>query len=110
MGSKSLAAMATFEDRFRHKMTREEAMQLVRYVFAAGMFNDLGSGSNVYLCVITKDRVECIRPREIANQQCVQQGGYLYKSGTTAVLSSEVKKIEIDVFGNEITPQPMDTQ
>ena len=68
MGSKSLAAMATFEDRFRHNMTREEAMQLVRYVFAAGMFNDLGSGSNVYLCVITKDRVECIRPREIAYQ------------------------------------------
>ncbi|CAL1525912.1 unnamed protein product [Lymnaea stagnalis] len=110
MGSGSLAAMATFEDRFKPDMNREEAMKLVRDAIAAGIFNDLGSGSNVDLCVITKDKVEYIRPHEIANQKGVKQGSYRYRRGTTATLSSEVKKIELDVFGTEVKHQPMDTQ
>ena len=48
---------------------RKEAMQLVRDAIAAGIFNDLGSGSNVDLCVITKDKVEYIRPYDEANQK-----------------------------------------
>ncbi|KAK3728767.1 hypothetical protein RRG08_013493 [Elysia crispata] len=112
MGSGSLAAMATFEDRFKPNMTKEEAMKLVRDAIAAGIFNDLGSGSNVDLCVITKDKVEYIRPHEIANAKGVKQGRYLYKRGTTATLSSDVKKIEFDVIGTEVktSAQPMDTQ
>jgi hypothetical protein len=46
---------------------RAEAMQLVRDAIAAGIFNDLGSGSNVDLCVITKDKVDYIRPYDEAN-------------------------------------------
>ncbi|XP_005095234.1 proteasome subunit beta type-7 [Aplysia californica] len=110
MGSGSLAAMAMFEDRFKPNMSREEAMKLVRDGIAAGIFNDLGSGSNVDLCVITKDKVEYIRPHEIANQKGVKQGSYIYKKGTTAVLSSQVKKIDIEVVATEVKPQPMDTQ
>ncbi|KAI8771731.1 proteasome subunit beta type-7 [Biomphalaria glabrata] len=110
MGSGSLAAMATFEDRFKPDMTREEAMKLVRDAIAAGIFNDLGSGSNVDLCVITKDKVEYIRPYEVANIRGVKQRSYRYQRGTTAILSSEVKKLDLDVFGTEVKHQPMDTQ
>lgn len=39
----------------------EEAKQLVRDAITAGIFCDLGSGSNVDLCVITDARVEFLR-------------------------------------------------
>lgn len=39
----------------------------VRDAFAAGILNDLGSGSNVDVCVITKDKVDYIRPYDEAS-------------------------------------------
>ena len=39
---------------FKKDMERGEAEQLVRKAIRAGIFNDLGSGSNVDICVITK--------------------------------------------------------
>ena len=48
-------------------LQKEEAMKLVRNAIAGGIFNDLGSGSNVDLCVITKDKVEYLRPYDEAN-------------------------------------------
>lgn len=39
----------------------EEAKTLVRDAIAAGIFCDLGSGSNVDLCVITKEGVQYLR-------------------------------------------------
>lgn len=55
MGSGSLAAMAVFESRFREDMDESAAIQLVRDAIRAGIFNDLGSGSNVDVTVIRKD-------------------------------------------------------
>ena len=40
---------------------------MVRDAIAGGIFNDLGSGSNVDICVITRDKTEYIRPYEEAN-------------------------------------------
>jgi len=45
----------------------EPAKKLVRDAIAAGIFNDLGSGSYIDLCVITKDGVDYIRPYDKAN-------------------------------------------
>jgi len=109
MGSGSLAAMATFEDRFKANMSREDAMKLVRDAIAAGIFNDLGSGSNVDLCIITKDKVEYIRPYDEANKKGVRQGKYRYERGTTSVLSTEVKKIDFEVVDTQVRPVPMET-
>lgn len=67
MGSGSLAAMAVFEDRYKADMNEEEAKELVADAIRAGIFNDLGSGSNVDLCVITKDKTDYIRPYHVAN-------------------------------------------
>lgn len=45
----------------------EEAKLLVRDAISAGIMNDLGSGSNVDLCVIRKNETEYIRPFESSN-------------------------------------------
>lgn len=50
----------------------EEAKQLVRDAIAAGIFNDLGSGSNVDLCIITKDGAEYLRTFDEANKKGVR--------------------------------------
>lgn len=42
-------------------------MTLVKNAIRAGIFNDLGSGSNVDLCVITRDKVDYLRPYDEAN-------------------------------------------
>ncbi|KAK5603354.1 Proteasome subunit beta type-7 [Crenichthys baileyi] len=61
MGSGAAAAVSVFEDRFKPNMELEEAKQLVRDAIAAGIFCDLGSGSNVDLCVITEAGVQFLR-------------------------------------------------
>ncbi len=42
-------------------MTRDEAVQLCIEAISAGILHDLGSGSNVDYCVITKDKSEMFR-------------------------------------------------
>lgn len=102
MGSGSLAAIAVFEDRYKFDLNEEEAKELVADAIRAGIFNDLGSGSNVDLCVITKDKTEMIRPYHVANVKPEKQGNYLFKRGTTQVLSSLERKIQYDVLSTSV--------
>lgn len=95
MGSGSLAAMSVFESRFKPNMEEEDAKKLVRDAIAAGVFNDLGSGSNIDICVIKKDKVDYLRPYEIANKRGTRSGNYKYPIGTTATLKTN--RIPIDV-------------
>ncbi|XP_073243380.1 proteasome subunit beta type-7-like isoform X1 [Porites lutea] len=97
MGSGSLAAMSVFESRYKPGMEVEDAKRLVRDAIAAGIFNDLGSGSNVDLCVITKEGTEYLRPYDVANAKGIRQGRYSYKRGTTAVLTKDIKPFVVDV-------------
>jgi len=110
MGSGSLAAMAVFETGWKPDMNVEEGKKLVRDAIAAGIFNDLGSGSNVDLCVITKDSAQLFRPYEEANQKGKRQGRYLYKRGTTDVLTTKVIALEVEeTVVRLIEAEPMDT-
>lgn len=110
MGSGSLAAMAVFESRWKPELTEEEGKQLVRDAIAAGIFNDLGSGSNVDLCVIRKGTVEYLRTFEEANQKGKRQTSYRYPPGTTAILSSKTTNVDVyDVSVQRIDPDLMDT-
>jgi len=59
MGSGSLAAMSVFEAKYKEGLTRDEGIKLVAESICSGIFNDLGSGSNVDICVITK---VCLHP------------------------------------------------
>jgi 20S proteasome subunit beta 2 len=71
MGSGSLAAMSVFESSWRENMPEQEAVTLVQRAIGAGIFNDLGSGSNVDVCIIRLDgtvdyRRNDVKPNEIA--------------------------------------------
>mgnify|MGYP002712601682 CR=1 FL=1 len=52
---------------FDDKSQLEEGKKLVRDAIASGIFNDLGSGSNVDLCVITRHEAQYLRPYDEAN-------------------------------------------
>ena len=106
MGSGSLAAMAVFESRWKPQMSREEGKILVRDAIAAGVFNDLGSGSNIDICVITQQGVEYIRPFDVANVKGVKQGRYVFPRGSTAVLTTQVIPLVVeDVMVRHIEPE-----
>ncbi|XP_044743925.1 proteasome subunit beta type-7 [Chrysoperla carnea] len=109
MGSGSLAAMSVFESQWKPDMTEEEGKKLVRDAIAAGIFNDLGSGSNVDLCVIRKGSVDYLRTYDEANKKGQRQSSYRYKRGTTSVLASKQLKIDVEEFVTRITPEQMDT-
>ena len=52
MGSGSLAAMGVLETKYKDNLSEQEAIDLVKDAVEAGIFHDLGSGSNVDVCVI----------------------------------------------------------
>jgi len=95
MGSGSLNAMSVFESGFKEDMTREEAMELVARAIKSGIHNDLGSGSNVDLCVITKGNVEYLRNHEVLTERTYQrQKPVVFPPGTAPV----VKRLEKDII------------
>lgn len=65
MGSGSLAAMAVFESSWREDLEEVEAVKLVQRAICAGIFNDLGSGSNCDVCIIRKDQSVDYRRNEV---------------------------------------------
>lgn len=52
MGSGSVVAMSILENGYRDKLSRDEAVELLTQAIMSGIYNDLGSGSNVDICVI----------------------------------------------------------
>lgn len=65
MGSGSLAAMAIFESSWKEDMDEAEAVTLVQRAIGAGIFNDLGSGSNCDVCVIRTDSTVDYRRNDV---------------------------------------------
>ena len=90
MGSGSLAAMSVFETQWKAGMTRDEAVKLTANAIQAGIFNDLGSGSNVDVCVITPDKTSLLRNYIRPNVREQKQRSYMFKRGTTAVLKEKI--------------------
>lgn len=90
MGSGSLAAMAVFETQWKAKLTREEAVDLASNAIQAGIFNDLGSGSNVDVCVITRDMTTLLRNHLTPNKREKKEKSYKFPRGTTAVLNEKI--------------------
>jgi len=98
MGSGSLAAMAVFESKWKRDMERQEAIDLVSEAISAGIFNDLGSGSNVDVCVITKDKTDYLRNYEKPNERVQKEMTYKFKRGTTDfhIDSERIRKMVVE--------------
>ncbi|KAJ6848521.1 proteasome subunit beta type isoform X1 [Iris pallida] len=98
MGSGSLAAMAVFESKYKEGLTKEEGIQLVSEAICSGIFNDLGSGSNVDVCVITKGKTEYLRNHKLPNPRTyVSSKGYNFTKGHTEVLSTKITPLKSKV-------------
>jgi 20S proteasome subunit beta 2 len=110
MGSGSLAAMAVFEVGWKPNMERQEALDLVTAAISAGIFNDLGSGSNVDACVITADRTEMLRNYVMPNERVAKEKNYKFRPGTTAWKNETIRSL---IVSEEVTPitkeEAMDT-
>ncbi|KAH9014572.1 nucleophile aminohydrolase [Lactarius deliciosus] len=111
MGSGSLAAMAVFESGWRPNLERAEALQLVVAAISAGIFNDLGSGSNVDACVITATQTEMLRNYVMPNVRVEKERTYGFRRGTTAwtrekvrdlIVSEEIRPIAVIAGGEEM--------
>ncbi|QLL30710.1 hypothetical protein HG536_0A05250 [Torulaspora globosa] len=94
LGSGSLAAMAVLESKWKQDLTKEEAIKLASDAIEAGIWNDLGSGSNVDVCVmeIGKD-AEYLRNHLTPNVREPKQQSYKFARGTTATLRESIVKI-----------------
>lgn len=108
MGSGSLAAMAEFEAGYKDDLDEKEAIALVDRAVQSGIFNDLGSGGNVDICVISKHTEEPTMHRNYHNKELNKRlyrrkAGYNLPRGTTAwlketetILKTQVEVSEMD--------------
>ena len=63
----------------------EEGKELIVKAIEAGIYHDLGSGSNVDLCVITKGKVEFFRNYVSKNKKMFSmEHAYSFPKGTTS--------------------------
>ncbi|KAK4220079.1 proteasome subunit beta type 7 precursor [Rhypophila decipiens] len=105
MGSGSLAAMSVFESSWKSNLTQEEAIDLCSKAILAGIFNDLGSGSNVDVAIITPEKTTLKRNHITPNQRVPKLGNYVFRRGTTAVLNEKV--IRKEELGNFVSIHEM---
>jgi 20S proteasome subunit beta 2 len=98
MGSGSLAAMAVLESKFKDNLSTEEGAQLVAEAIRSGVMNDLGSGGNVDIIIMTRDgNADHKRaflspsPRTYTNPK-----PYIFPHGTTPIL------VEVNKDGSEM--------
>lgn len=92
MGSGSIAAMAAMESGFKDNMTCEEAKQLVVESIHKGIFNDPFSGTQVDVCVITKDFTELLIGYDKPNERQFPPHNYNFPPGTTPIAGEEIHK------------------
>jgi len=102
MGSGSLAAMSILESEYREDLTIEEGKALVAKAIRAGIFNDLGSGGNIDVCVIQREGGKIFRNME---KPCPRKFKAQYKpfpKGCTPVLKEDILKL-VSVESGDVT-------
>lgn len=118
MGSGSLAAMSVFETDWREDMEEAEAVALVKRAILAGIFNDLGSGSNVDTCVIrtdgTKELVRgAVQPNSVQDlrNKIKRSSKLTMNKGTTAILGQSfvASRAMRGLTLADVTVTPMET-
>ena len=87
MGSGCLAAMGVFESQYKDGMTEDEAKNMCITAIEAGIYHDLGSGSNVDVCVIRKGKHTLYRNIKSDNKKIFSKpGGYQFDKSKVVTL------------------------
>lgn len=96
LGSGSLQAMGVMESGYKDNMTEEQAVNLCIASIEAGIYHDLGSGSNVDVCVIKKGKVDYHRNIRSDNKKMfTKPGGYTFPKERVQVLEEYKQKLVI---------------
>jgi len=110
MGSGSLAAMAVFESKYRDDLEEKEAVELVSEAVQSGIFNDLGSGSNVDVCVISKaalaarQTIKVMRGYVKPNDRLYnRKKGYVFPKGSTEWISETREVLRTQIVSEPIS-------
>ena len=89
MGSGSISASAELESGFKSGMTLDEARLLAIRAIKAGITEDLGSGSNVDFCILTKGKTEHFRNFEkVGVKEVLKSKPYVFKRNNIKVLKT----------------------
>lgn len=92
------------ETTYKDNMTQEEAKNMCIKAIEAGIYHDLGSGSNVDVCVIKKGKVEMFRNIKSDNHKVFSKpGGYKFDKERVVILEEFRQKLVV-----QSAPQPMD--
>ncbi|KAG6907677.1 hypothetical protein DXG01_007780 [Tephrocybe rancida] len=76
--------------------TGNDALSLVKAAISTGIFNDLGSGSNIDACIITTSSAEVLRDFGMSNARVQKERTYVFRRGTTAWNSESVRDLIVD--------------
>ncbi len=95
-------------------LQRAEALDLVCAAVSAGIFNDLGSGSNVDACVITASHTETLRNFVKPNERVQKERSYTFRRGTTEWKKEEIRALVVEedithITGGRGAEEAMDT-
>jgi 20S proteasome subunit beta 2 len=108
MGSGSLAAMSVLESRYKDDLSEEEAIACVRDAIRGGIFNDLGSGSNVDIVVIRRTGTSYLRNYQTPNDVSVLRQqinlpptAFNFPIGTMKIKSEIVETFPVAMEGVE---------
>lgn len=81
----------------------------MKAAISAGIFNDLGSGSNVDACIITAAHTEMLRNVEMPNVRAQKERKYTFPRGTTAWKTESVKNLIVNEEITFLAAEAMDT-
>ena len=73
----------------------------------SGIFNDLGSGSNVDVCVIREKETKMLRNYRKPNERAQKEQSYKFARGTTALTKEEIYNMIVKE-GTHLCPLTLD--
>lgn len=90
-------------------MSKEGAIKVCAEAIQAGIFNDLGSGSNVDVCIIDKDKPTTLLRNYIKpNERAQKERNYKFAKGTTNWLNEKI--ITKEDIGRYVTVQELSSE
>lgn len=100
MGSGSLAALSILETRYKDNMSESEAIELAADAIQAGIFYDLGSGSNINVFAVGRNKCDKLYNYRVFNKKEFNDPTLFdFKLGTTQIIEKtdyKWKDIKLD--------------
>lgn len=98
--------MSVFETQWKPEMTKDQAIAIAAEAIQAGIFNDLGSGSNVDVCIIEQNKpTQLLRNYIRPNERAKKERDYKFPRGTTSWLKEKI--ITKEEVGRYVTVQEL---